>query len=223
MKAVGTRVYSKNQTFTKPSGVVEVEIENETIPLQLPSDYTPENMRTMELFKEGTEPTDISIRYQKLEAPTNGNYTFDGKTIKLTWTGINTPEAINTTYLQEYFNTYYGNVANKYYENRISYNNTYIGTLGYQIYKKESNGTLTYLGTTNTTNYSIIPSTTDNGSITYVIKSAYSIFTSNMSDGLEIKVNINIDSNVDDIVGGNEDNNDNNNNKPIEKPTPGLE
>ena len=223
MKAVGTRVYSKNQTFTKPSGVVEVEIENETIPIQLPSDYTPENMRTIELFKEGTEPTDISIRYQKLEAPTNGNYTFDGKTIKLTWIGINTPEAINTTYLQEYFNAYYGNVANKYYENRISYNNTYIGTLGYQIYKKESNGTLTYLGTTNTTNYSIIPSTTDNGSITYVIKSAYSIFTSNMSDNLEIKVNINIDSNVDDIVGGNEDNNDNNNNKPIEKPTPGLE
>ena len=50
--------------------------------------------------------------------------------------------------------------------------------------------------------------------MTYVIKSAYSLFTANMSDGLQIKVNTGIDSNIEDIVspGQNDDNNNNNNN-----------
>ena len=198
MKAVGSRVYSKNQTFTVPSGVVEVEIERETFPTQLASEYTPESLRTTELFKEGTEPTEVSTRFAKLDDPTNGDYTYDGTTLNLTWDAIETPDAISTNYLQNYFNTYYGNYASKYYEQRLSYNNSNIGTLGYQIYKQETNGDLTYIGRTEGTNYNFSP--TDTGTVTYIIRSSYSIFTSNMSDGLKITVNLGMDSNVGDIV-----------------------
>lgn len=197
MKAVGSRVYSKNKTFTKPSGVVQVEIENETIPTLLPSEYTPESLRSMELFKEGTEPTEVSTRFDKLNSPTDGNYSFDGTSIKLTWTGIKTPDAISSSYLQEYFNTYYSTSSYKYYESRIAYNNSYIGSLGYNIYEKTSDGSLTYLGRTDSTSYTVVnPS---GGNTTYVIKSAYSLFQSNMSDGLNIKTNTSIGPSTGDI------------------------
>ncbi len=198
MKAVGSKVYSKNMTFNTPSGIVAVEVEKETIPTQLPSAYTPENLRTTEVFKEGTEPTEESTRFAKLNAPSNGSYTFDGKQIKLTWTGISTPDAINPTYLQEYFNNGYSTSSYKYYEARLYYNSAYVGTLGYNIYQKNSDGSLTSIGRTDSTNYTV--NNPSGGKVTYVIKSAYAFFASNMSDGLEINTNANIDSNVSDIV-----------------------
>ena len=223
MKAVGSKVYSKNKTFSKPSGVIEVEIEKETIPLQLVSEWTPENLRSIELFKEGTEPTEISTRFAKLDAPTNGKYTFNGTTVNLTWTGIKTPEAIDTSNLQTYFNTYFDNHASKYYEQRLNYNNSYVGKLGYQIFKKESNGNLTFIGSTENTNYSFNINPTDSGTVTYVVKSTYTLFTSNMSDGLEIKVNLGMDSNVGEIVEDNTDDTNNTTEKPNNKPNTGLE
>ena len=212
MKAVGSRVYSKNKTFSKPSGIIEVEVEKETIPTALASEYTPEALRMIEIFKEGTEPTENSTRFEKLANPTNGTYTNNGTQINLKWNGISTPDAISTNYLQEYFNKYFDTSASKYYEQRIAYNNNYIGSLGYNIYEKASDGTLTYLGRTDSTNYTI--TNPSSGNVTYIIKSAYSLFTANMSDGLQISVNTGIDSNIEDIVspGQNEDNDDNNNN-----------
>lgn len=198
MKAVGSRVYSKNKTFDVPSGIIEVEIEKETFPTQLASEYTPEDLRTTEIFKEGTEPTEVSTRFSKLDTPSNGTYTFDGTTVTLKWNEIDTPNAISTSYLTDYFNKYYENVASKYYEERISYNNSYIGTLGYNIYQENTDGTLTLLGHTDTGTFTI--NNPNSGNITYVIKSAYSIFKTNESDGLKIKTNTNIDSNIEDII-----------------------
>lgn len=198
MKAVGSRVYSKNKTFEVPSGIIEVEIEKETFPIQLASEYTPEDLRTTEIFKEGTEPTEVSTRFSKLDTPSNGTYTFDGTTVTLKWNEIDTPDAINTSYLSDYFNKYYENVASKYYEERISYNNSNIGTLGYNVYQENTDGTLTLLGHTNTGTFTINNPTS--GINTYVIKSAYSIFKANESDGLKIKTNTNMDSNIEDII-----------------------
>ena len=198
MKAVGSRVYSKNKTFTKPSGIIEVEIEKETFPTQLASEFTPENLRTIEIFKEGTEPTEVSTRFNKLSAPTGGSYIYDGTTVKLKWTGIQTPDAINTSYLKDYFNKYYDTSANKYYEERIAYINTYIGSLGYNIYEKNEDGTLNYLGRTDNTTFTV--SNPKGGNTTYVIKASYSLFKANISDGLLIKSNSDIDSNVENII-----------------------
>ena len=199
MGTIGSKIYKKNSKFTKPKGVVSVEVEKETFPPQLPSEYTPANLRITELFKKGTEPSEVSTRFSKLETPTNGNYTFDGSTIKLTWNAINTPDAINTTTLQEHFNTYYYNHASAYYQKRIAYNNSSIGTLGYQIYLKDSNGNLQSLGFTNNNSFSY-RADTSLSNYSFVIKSAYSIFKSNMSNGLTINVSVKIDSNVEDIV-----------------------
>ena len=71
--------------------------------------------------------------------------------------------------------------------------------------QKESNGTLTYIGRTEDNSYTFAPN--DSGNVTYVIRSAYSIFTANMSDNLEIKVNLGMDSTVDDIISNPPENN----------------
>lgn len=198
MKEIGNRIYSKNQKFEKPDSTITVEIESETVPTQLASDYTPDNLRTKAIFKEGTEPTDVSTRFAKLNAPTGGKYSFDGTNLKLSWNKIETPDAIDPYYLQDYFNTYFEDQASNYYEKRIAYNQSNIGTLGYQIYKKLADGTLQYVDRTEKSSY-IISNPMD-GDTTYVIKSAYSIFKTNMSDGLEINTHTNIDSNVDDLI-----------------------
>jgi len=218
MKAIGQKIYTKKATFKVPSGVIQVEIEKDTIPLQLPSEYTPADMRITDWFKEGTEPTEVSTRYEKLKNPSEGKYTFNGTSLKLSWTGIPTPDAISTSYLQDYFNTYYTDNITKCYEKRLDENKQNIGTLGYQIYEKSEDGTLKLLGRSEGTSYTINNPTP--GNITYVIKSAYSIFKDNMSDGLEIKTNSNMDSNVGDIVDGG--NNNDNNNPGEDNPDTGL-
>ena len=131
---MGQNIYSTNKTFKKPSGVVSIEVEKNTVPLMLPSDNTPEDMKITELFKVGTEPTEVSNRYKKLESPTNGKAQYNGTEVTLSWDRIDTPEAIDTTYLQNYFNENYGQFATKYYEERITYNNQNIGKYGYEVY-----------------------------------------------------------------------------------------
>lgn len=200
MKAIGRLIYSKNKKFEKPDGIIEVEVEKETIPVQLPSSYTPSDLRTTEKFKDGAEPADTSTRFEKLEAPRNGSYTFDGSQVHLTWDKISTPEAISSDYLQNYFNENFDKYASKYYEKRVSYNNGAIGSIGYQVYEKKGSE-LVSLGRTDTNSFTYPISS---GTHTFVIKSAYSIFKSNMSDGLEITVTGNVDSNVGDMINNNQ-------------------
>ena len=187
MKTLAPLILPKNSKFTKPSSVVEATIEFGTIPLQLASEYTPSNLKRTELFKRGTEPTDVSTRFSKLATPNNGNYIANGTNVVLSWNGIATPNAINNDYLLNYFNENYKDWADKYYQQRLSYNASSIGTLGYQVYL-DNNGTLTNLGFTPNTSYNYTLSTP--GVYKFVIKSAYSIFKNNMSDGLTITVNL---------------------------------
>ena len=203
MSAVGKKIYKKDKKFKKPSGVVKVTVELETFPPQLTSEYTPENLKITELFKKGTEPSEASTRFSTLPNPKNGSFTFDGSNIKITWNAIDIPDAINETSLQEHFNKYYGKDASKYYQKRLNYNQSNIGTLGYQVYLKDANGNLTSLGFTKDTAFTY-PATASTTAYTFVVKSAYSIFKSNMSSGLTINAYANMDSNIEDIVGGNE-------------------
>ncbi len=188
MVAMANRILKKNSKFSKPSGVVEVTVEDETIPLQLASDATPKSLRKTALFKSGTEPTTVSNRFEKLNNPTNGNSLVNGSSITLTWNGIATPDAINENYLQNYFNKNYFLEPKKYYNERINYNNKKIGTVGYQIYSKNTDGTLISLGWTDQTSFTYVASSA--GQYEFVIKSAYSIFKDNMSDGITIIANL---------------------------------
>ncbi len=207
MKELGTKIYTQGLKFNQPTDVVTVEVEDGTFPTQLASEFTPNDLRKFESFKAGTEPTEVSSRFAKLKSPTNGTYTFNGSQITLSWSPIPMPDAINNTYLQEFFNKNYLEYATKYYEERLKYNQNYIGTIGYNIYQKNSTGTLTYLGRTDKNTFTL-----NNSALgTYVIKSAYSIFTANMSDGLEITIKA-LDNNVDNML-------DTNNNSDTEKPS----
>ena len=183
MAGMAKKIFPQNSRFDVPSSVVKVELEKETFPLQLASQYTPDDMRMEEYFKVGTEPTEVSSRYDKLQAPTNGKANTNGNTIYLSWDAISTPDAINPDYLLEYFNKNYTLEAEKYYNNRISYNNSKIGYLLYKIYL-ENNGTLQYVGETTDTSFAFQGEA--GTSYKFVIKSCYSIFTANESDGLVI-------------------------------------
>ena len=63
---------------------------------------------------------------------------------------------------------------------------------------KNEDGTLNYLGRTDNTTFTV--TNPKGGNTTYVIKAAYSLFKANMSDGLLIKSNSDIDSNVENII-----------------------
>ena len=211
MNELSKKIHKKNETFKKPKTVTTVNVEKETFPAQLCSEFTPTEMCIEEFFVRGTEPTDVSKRYSKLDNPTNGAASFDGSTITLTWDAISTPDTINTASLVDHFNKYYGNYSTKYYENRVIYNNTYIGTLGYEIYLQDSTGAEKYLGYTSSPTFTYSASS---GNYKFIVKSAYSIFKNNMSTGLIIDAQANVQSPIEGIIGGNTttDNNNNNNN-----------
>ncbi|RIW33113.1 PBP1A family penicillin-binding protein [Bacillus salacetis] len=73
--------------FKKPKSVVEAPVEKGSAPARLPSDYTPEDKITYELFVRGTEPSKVSEQYDKLPGPSGLKAEFDDdkKTITLTW------------------------------------------------------------------------------------------------------------------------------------------
>jgi len=184
---LANKVYPKNSKFSKPSGLVSAKYEKETVPAKLPSAYTPSNLISTELFKKGTEPSEVSDRFSQLSNPTGGSAEVSNSQINLSWSGISTPNAINESYLKSYFEANYGNAATTYYNKRISYNKSNVGTLGYQIYLKTEDGE-EELGYTSDTYY--VYTAPYNGTYTFIVKSAYSIFKANMSTGLTITATV---------------------------------
>ena len=190
MAAVAKKVYVKNEKFKKPSSVVSAKVELETFPAQSPSACTPSDLVGTELFKKGTEPSETSSRFAQLDKPSNVSATASDQTITIKWNAAKTPDAINTTYLQEHFNKYYDNHAAKYYEKRIAYNDSTFGEFGYVVSVKNSDGSETALGFTTGTSYTY----TTNGqqsNYTFVVKTAYNKFRCNMSAGAEVSVTVN--------------------------------
>lgn len=218
MAAVANKILKKNSKFTQPSGVVEATVEFGTFPLQLASESTPENLKKTELFKKGTEPTEVSSRFNTLATPTNGNAIVNGSSITLSWNAITTPDAIDDTKLQAYFNENYKTWAQKYYQERVSYNASYIGSLGYQVYLENSDGSLTSLGFTPNTSFNYVATSASN--YKFVIKSSYSIFKSNMSSGLTITANLaNSTPTTPNTPNTDNDEKDNTEIKPVTSPT----
>ncbi len=181
-------IFEKNSRFPSGGAVTKISVEKETFPAKLASPFTPSDLVTSEYFKKGTEPTEVSNRFNTLNNPTNLKANYSGGTITISWDKIATPDAISTTYLQNYFNTNYGKWAEKYYQLRLTYNNTYIGTNGYSIYLKDSAGNLSYLGFTTNNYYNYTASGTDTD-YTFVVKSSYTIFKANASSGVEVTAN----------------------------------
>lgn len=190
-QAVAKGIFTNTSAkFTRPSGISYVTVEKETYPAALPSEFTPDDMKVTELFKSGTEPTETSNRYSKLNNVTDLKSKVEDLSITLSWKKIDNPDTINLDYLNKYFGSLYNDAKHrqKALNERLSYNAKNIGTLVYDVYLKDDKGNLTLLGTTenDTFNYKA----KESGSYTFVIKSTYTIFKNNISDGTEIKVTI---------------------------------
>ena len=193
-QAVGKKVFTNKDYFKKPSDVISVELEKECPEPTLPSEYTPSSMRITELFIKGTQPTNVSTRYSKLSDIENLTIENSDGIATLTWTEISTPEINTEAYLKKYYDPVFENdgYLNSYVSSRLSYNKKNIGTLGYNVYLKNSDGKLKLLDFVTTNKYEF--KAEESGEYEFVVKTTYSIFKSNMSDGKSIKTNINIES-----------------------------
>lgn len=188
--AVGKKVFTNKSYFTKPSGVIEVELEAECAEPTLPSEFTPDSLKLKELFIKGTEPTTVSTRFSKLNDVSNLNGTVENNTITLTWDAVETPKINTESYLKEQYSVVFetDEYLNSFVSSRLSYNNSYIGNIGYNVYLKDSEGNLKLLDYVSTNKYETTMDVA--GEYTFVVKTAYSIFKSNMSDGKSVKVNV---------------------------------
>ncbi len=202
------RIMKKNSRWSKPSGVVGVEIETGTN--MLASEYTPANLRATEYYKKGTEPTEVSSRFEQLENVSNLTYTTSGNQIQLTWTPIDTPWAIDESSLRDFFDDNYKRWADKYYAQRLTYNEKNIGSVIYEVYVRNEDGSLTNIGMTSTNTFNT--SITNATSASFVVKSSYSIFKANASSGSEINVRVSQPVNPDN-PGSDDDQNDDDDNK----------
>jgi len=190
LNAAKGMIKKTSKDFPKAKGVVTVEIEKDCYENCVASIYTPEDMKTTEVFKSGTQPTEKSTRFAQLNNITNLTSSVNNNVITLNWTPIQTPDAINIEYITNLFSTLY---SEKLYqtklEERILYNDTMMGTVTYDIYLKDSNNQLTYIATTANPTYTYTVNSSND--YKFVIKSAYTIFKDNASNGAEINVNVN--------------------------------
>ena len=184
---IGKGVYKDKTSLKMPSGVVKVELEKDCVNACLPSEFTPKDMRITELFKKGTEPTEVSTRFAKLNNVTNITTTFHGTANIITWNPIQTPDTINIEYLTNYFKELYKKEEDqqKYLQERLDYNTANIGTITYDIYQKNADGSLTLLGSTADNKFSVPIKTED---VEIIVKAAYTIFKDNASDGVSITI-----------------------------------
>lgn len=178
-------IKGSSKSFKVPNSVVAVAVEKETIPGKLPSAYTPSEMITTEYFKKGTEPTVVSTRYKQLNNVTNLNLTDNVSTVTLSWDAIETPSDFTFEYLTNYFENHYGTNWEDYLEEQLLINAEELGQIGYDIYIKPEVGTETYISSTTDTTYTLNKPSTY-GDFTYVIKTSWSIFKSNCSNGAEV-------------------------------------
>ena len=130
------KVFKNTKGAEKPSGVVSVTVENGCLSACLPSKYTPANKKVTELFKAGTEPTEVSNRYDKLSDVTNLEGTYKNGVVTLTWDKIKEPDAINEEYLNKYARKYLTKKEDiEYYVNtRLKEVYSEFGKVSYDVY-----------------------------------------------------------------------------------------
>ena len=85
--------FTHNKTdWSRPKSVVPVTIEVGSDPPKLPSSNTPDNAKRTELFKSGTEPTEVSTKYLATSNPSGlfGQIRTDGS-VFLSWNAVEDP------------------------------------------------------------------------------------------------------------------------------------
>ena len=186
-QTVAKNFFNKSATFTKPDSVVEVTVEKNTGYSMLPSENTPNDMKTTELFKEDSQPTEVSARFNTLSNVSNLKATVSGRRATLTWNAIGTPDALNKNYWSPLIAKAFAlsKDQNTYLSYVMSYNSGRLGNVVYNVYSKGSNG-LTLLTTVSGTSATVVLPNTS--SPTLVVKTSYSNFSGAESSGTEVQV-----------------------------------
>lgn len=184
MRHVILTIPKTKKTWEMPSSVVAVTVEKETWPAMLPSAYTPDDMKTVEYFKKGTQPTEteISPRYDKLPSVTNLKNTKVSNGYKLTW-DFKEPDVVTDNYLNKYFsNEVYGKTSSTYLEGRKNWIKNVMGGLGFGIYEKSSTGELKQIDFVSSDKKEYIYKPNKSGNINIIVKAEYKNFKNNASD-----------------------------------------
>ena len=186
-QAVAKNFFKKDVTFEKPDGVVEVTVERNTGYSMLPSENTPNDMKSTELFKEDSKPTEVSARFNTLSNVSGLKATVNGNKATLTWNAIDTPDALNRSYWSPLVEKAFAlsKDQNTYLSYIMSFNSGRLGSVVYNVYSKDSSG-LKLLTTVSGTSATVkLPNTS---SPTLVVKASYSNFSGSESSGTEVKV-----------------------------------
>ena len=186
--AVAKNFFKADAKFEKPSEVVEVTVERNTGTSLLPSEHTPDSAKTTELFRESTKPTEVSARFNTLGNVSNLKASVSGNKATISWSGINTPEALNQSYWKPFVEKAFGlsKDQNSYLSYIMNYNRSVLGNVVYKVYYKNGND-LTLLTTTSETSTTVRLPNVD--SPTIVVKTGYSNYSGCDSSGVETKVN----------------------------------
>ncbi len=186
-QSVAKNFFKSSEKFTKPDTIEEVTVEKYCGNPMLPSSYTPDSMKTKELFTKSSVPTEVSNRFNPLSNVTNVRATVTGRKVNLTWKAINTPDGISRDYWGGVVKKAFAisSDQNSYLNYIMGVNNRTLGNLVYNVYLKGTNG-LTKVATVTTNSATVqLPVTP---SPTYVIKTSYSIYGGCESSGVTIKV-----------------------------------
>ena len=90
-KAAGNVLFTKNgKNFKAPKSVVKLAVYKGSNPARIAGEGTPEELITYEYFKKGTEPTETSTTYNKLNniSGLSVNYNETSKVISMSWKGV---------------------------------------------------------------------------------------------------------------------------------------
>lgn len=186
VSAVMKHIPKNTVGWSMPSSVVASKVEKESWPAKLPSEFTPSDQILTEYFVRGTQPSEISKRYDKLNNITNVKTKNDKNSVTITW-DYSLPDILKEEYLKKQFNqSLYGNQKEKYLKERLEYNKNTLGDIGFGIYKKEKNGTLTLIKYVKDKTYTY----TGYGNTTLVIKAEHEFFKSNTSSGVEVNISL---------------------------------
>ena len=99
--SVANAVFDHDGTdFEMPNSVLKVGIESGTNPPLLASENSPSVV--YELFKKGTEPTEVSNKYSRLSAPSGLSLNYKNDKVEMSWNKVDDPGYDNTSPLGYY-------------------------------------------------------------------------------------------------------------------------
>lgn len=163
LNAVGKVCFNHdNVDFTQPKSVVRSAVEVLSDPPKLPSASTPGDQIVTELFKRGTEPTEVSRKYLVLNTPTNFKVKYRDNAVNLSWNTVSDLGYVTNGVMGYY--VYFNNEKLYFTENNYivinnltSYLGTYSVRAGYQDTNDALSNAANYtLETTDTYDLSIV-------------------------------------------------------------------